>query len=791
MKTLVDPRYPKILTFLTGVRFQVIFVLVTLCLVIFYNAAYYLYVPVTGVWLDYDDQAPNSAVIYQLDPGAPGEKAGLRVGDRILTIDGRVIENLNIPVHQPKKPGDIETYVVQRDSQTLTIPVIVGSYADFPGYLADMIPVQVLSLLIYALGSILLFFSPASNFKARLVAMVWVLAGVAIAVTGPGYISCAWFAADLGMVILAALIFIGISAHLYFPVYTFSKQTRNTITWSLFVLSLGLIGAYLAQQIYLSSHHLYPRTQTTIAAQAIDYPFYLSCLINIALLLKNRFFIHDRDIKRQSGIIFLGTLLGFLPLLLFSELPALIFGINSNLVLLPTSTSILFMILIPISYGYVIHQRRLLKIDFIINRALVLFLLVLVILFSSMTLLGITSLLINTPSQIAIAGSFLCVLVALPSAALKKKIQIQVDHVLYGSYYDYTTVTSELSNQLTQINNRTSLTNVLINGLAAKMNIEKSAVLLLAGKDLELQGLEGTCLSIPLSNEVCQLLLKTQMPTNAQSLWYFVGYGSCENWKPFFWAQLLVPMIYHETLYGVLILGNRSAGEIYSNQDLEIVRTVGHQAALSNANITLFETLRGLAQQLVRSDEEQRKRVARDLHDSVLQNLFFIKQRMTKSDSEVASLLDRTVVALRQIIKSQRPSLLDQGLILALQDLISDMRKYSNDDLDILWHNYLVEEIRLPDEQVTTIYRIVQEALSNVLKHAQADQAAVTVQKEDGFLEFTIEDDGIGMPVNSQVEAGTHYGLLNMKERAAMIGAELTIYSTRRNGTKITVRLKQ
>ena len=131
-----------------------------------------------------------------------------------------------------------------------------------------------------------------------------------------------------------------------------------------------------------------------------------------------------------------------------------------------------------------------------------------------------------------------------------------------------------------------------------------------------------------------------------------------------------------ETHYTVCLFWGIAPSESSTrSQDLQIIETVGQQAALSIANIALVEDLRGLAQQLVRSDEEQRKKVAQDLHDSVLQTLFFIKQRIPSSDPEAVSLLDRITTILRQTIKAQRPSLLDQGLILALQDLIGDMRQ--------------------------------------------------------------------------------------------------------------------
>ena len=780
--------YPKIITLLASTGFQIAFTLLALALIIFYNAAYFLFVPVTGVWLDYTDPQQNSAIISSLDPGGPGEKAGLRVGDKILTIDGKAITNLNVPVHQPKTPGEIEQYVIQRDHLTITIPVLVGSYVNHLDYLANIVPVQLLSLLMCLLGLVLIFFSPVSDVRGRLIAMAWVLAGVALTATGPGYSSCAWFAPNVAMLTFAAAIFIATAAHLYFPVPSFSDRTRNFIVWILFGTSTFLIIAYLSQQIYLAIHNLNPPTSITF--QAINYIFYFSLLFDIGLLLKNHYFVEDQDIKRQTSIIFLGTLIGFLPFLLFSALPLLIFGRGSEYILLPSSISSLLLIFIPVSYGYVIYQRKLLKIDFIINRALVLFLLILLTLFASFSILSLISKLFNLPAQMAIAGSILCVLVALPSATLQKRIQVQVDRILYGSYYDYTTVTSDISNRLAQTVDRSAYINLLTHELPEKMKIKKSAILLLADNSLEIQVPESDDFSIPLSDEICQKLATIQEPVLAQNLWNLSAPATIERWRLFSWAQLLVPIVHLDTLNGVLFFGDRISGEIYSNQDLQILGTVGQQAALSIANIILVETLRGLAQQLVRSDEEQRKKVARDLHDSVLQNLFFVKQRLARSDPEAASFVDHTITMLRQTIKAQRSSFLDRGLTLALQDLINHMEQLAGDDLAILWHNYLDEEIILTDEKATSLYRIVQESLANVLKHAQADKAVVTAKKDNGVLEIQIEDNGIGLSSRSQGPVGHHYGLLGMRERASMIGAEMNITSAPGSGTTVSVKIK-
>ena len=787
MNITADQNYPKYISFVQGTGFQVGFTLLTSLLILFYNISFYVFVPVTGVWLDYDEQSLTTTVISTINLGGPGDKAGLRVGDIVISIDGREIKNLNVPVHQPKKPGDTEVYVVQRGHQTLTIPLQVGSYVDHLDYLSNIIPIELLSVSIYFLGLILLLFSRPTDIRTRLVSVVWMLAGVVITTTQPGYISCAWFAPAWSCLVFSASIYVTTAAHLYFPVSTFSNHTRNLLLRIILALSLIVAIAYLVQQIYLAINQEYPLT--TITAEIINYPFYLSCLFSISLLLKNRFFIKDREIKRQTGIIFLGTLIGFLPLFLLSELPKMLFGRTSRFILVPSDISMLFMVLIPISYGYVIYQRKLLKIDFIINRAIVLFLMTLGIFTVSITVLSVITYQFNLPSQVAIAGSLLCVLVTLPSAILQKQIQIQVDRVLYGGYYDYTSVTYDLSNRLAQTIDRPAFINLLLYDFPVEMKVEKSALFLIEGNTLELHEATNAAFSIQQADEIYEILSRNQKPIQAQNLWNSVNINTIERWNQFRWAQLFVPIFYRETLYGILIFGDRAIGDIYSNQDLQIVSTVGQQAALSIANIIMVEALRGLTQQLVRTDEEQRRKIAHDLHDSVLQNLFFVKQRLAQSDPETSDLMDRTIEVLRETIKAQRPSLLDLGLSLAIKDLINDMEKLAGDRLLIRWRNNLKDEIKLPDEQSTSIYRIIQEALFNVLKHARADQVIVTADKNNNLLEFTVEDDGIGLPSDEKVYMGHHYGFLNMHERAAMIGAKLTISSAPGKGTIVSIKL--
>jgi signal transduction histidine kinase len=291
-----------------------------------------------------------------------------------------------------------------------------------------------------------------------------------------------------------------------------------------------------------------------------------------------------------------------------------------------------------------------------------------------------------------------------------------------------------------------------------------------------------------MNDEMCTFLLKSQMSVRAQYLWGLLKSQTQTRWQGFLWGHVFAPIILEKQLRGVLILGDRVAGEVYSDMDVKIIAAVAQQAALAVANVQLVETLRGLIQQKVRSEEAQRKQVANDLHDGVLQVLFFFKQKLDPNDVELSGHLDKTVELLRHTIKAQRPSLLDHGLPLALQDLVEDMGKLAGIDGPIISWQHDVETLHITDEKATSVYRIAHEAIINALKHANAKHIRVSLSQNDDMLVLCVQDDGSGIPdVQTLPE---HYGLAGMEERAMMIGAHLYIDSNPGEGTRVTLEVK-
>jgi len=208
--------------------------------------------------------------------------------------------------------------------------------------------------------------------------------------------------------------------------------------------------------------------------------------------------------------------------------------------------------------------------------------------------------------------------------------------------------------------------------------------------------------------------------------------------------------------------------------------------------------LRQLSASVVEAREEERRRIARELHDELGQRLTALKidlatlaarSKMARDDPRVAGMqatLDDTLASVRRIASDLRPLMLDDlGLNAAIEWLARD----TSVRMGIAVHTRLPLEEPAVDKRVATaVFRMVQEALTNVARHAQATSVDVALQVLDESLVLTVADDGVGLPAQAVRRAGS-FGLLGLRERALMLGGQIDIQRGRRGGTTMTVRL--
>lgn len=245
----------------------------------------------------------------------------------------------------------------------------------------------------------------------------------------------------------------------------------------------------------------------------------------------------------------------------------------------------------------------------------------------------------------------------------------------------------------------------------------------------------------------------------------------------------------------------------------EIEETVGGIEEISQLQNELIQmahkvqaaqqSLHGYIGAITTAQEEERKRLARELHDDTIQALIALKQRvqitqLNQTDhlhaaqalQEIALLTEQTIENLRRLIRAMRPIYLeDLGLVTALEMLIREAAAQLHIPVQL---KKTGTEIRLDSEVELALYRIVQEGMSNIIRHANASQVDLTIEYTDTNILIRLEDNGIGFEVpvsTSEYSSAGHYGLLGLFERADLVGANLEIISELGSGTQITISL--
>ncbi len=208
-----------------------------------------------------------------------------------------------------------------------------------------------------------------------------------------------------------------------------------------------------------------------------------------------------------------------------------------------------------------------------------------------------------------------------------------------------------------------------------------------------------------------------------------------------------------------------------------------------------------MLQKMVGAQEDERKRIARDLHDHLGQQITALKlkleavRKMSENDVELSAKIDETQLIAKHIDADLdflawelRPAALDDlGLLAALENYVKEWSRHSGVTAEFFTSGLSKE--RFVPEVETNLYRIAQEALNNVYKHANAKRASLILEKRAGLLILIVEDDGIGFDADDKETRQNGLGLIGMKERAALVGGTKEIESEKGAGTTIYVRV--
>ncbi len=261
-------------------------------------------------------------------------------------------------------------------------------------------------------------------------------------------------------------------------------------------------------------------------------------------------------------------------------------------------------------------------------------------------------------------------------------------------------------------------------------------------------------------------------------------------------SGLFVPMIVADRAIGVLAAHNKLGPDPrFTDEDLRLAETFAARAAVA---VDLADRVaRDALRRVVEGQELERRRLARELHDetgqaltSILLGLKNVEEAKSKEEARTAAAglreqIVETLQNVRRLAVELRPSALDDfGLVPALERLAEAFGEQSGIRVDIQAN---LDSARLPEEIETALYRIVQEALTNVAKHAAAKRVSVVVTRRENAVMAVIEDDGQGFGAGGG--SGGGLGLAGMKERVGLLGGRLAIESTEGAGTTVVAEV--
>jgi signal transduction histidine kinase len=273
---------------------------------------------------------------------------------------------------------------------------------------------------------------------------------------------------------------------------------------------------------------------------------------------------------------------------------------------------------------------------------------------------------------------------------------------------------------------------------------------------------------------------------------------------------LCVPLVLRERIIGVLEVLNKKDGS-FSRKDVELLSSVASFAAIAIENARLHESVLAERDRVIEAEEEARKALARDLHDGPIQLVAGIVMRLNfcqqvlerdpallaKELPLVSDLAEQAIQQMRTTLFELRPLVLEtEGLQTALQIFLERQQqeikagggKATKLTLKIEASNPYGQISRLENKVEAAIFAIVQEAVTNAIKHAEADNIRVHLQETLTGIYVTISDDGVGFDVNQVMDDYGHrtsLGMVNIRERSDLIGGDLAIRSTLGHGARI------
>lgn len=687
----------------------------------------------------------------------PLQPSGLRQGDVVVAVEGKSLESWARELFDPgiARPqwhvGQTIIYTVLRHGQSLNVPVILQAYP--LGTIVRQEWSTILYALVFLLVAVFVFLLRSGERAARVqLVMAASIVGattwsfglqVSDLINGIGF--WLFIATTLGVYLLFW------SSIVHFALI-FPRSHAVIVKWRFVVPLLYTLPYTCALLLIVGGRPLASSMLDWIGHWSLAENIFSVIYSILALLLVFWTYRTVRDTAERQKIAWI-VYAGFISVaggLLFWQVPSLL-GYS----ILSSNALGLLVLPYPFALAIAIVRHRLFDIDLLIKRTLVYGTLTASVVSLYILVVTLASLLLHSSSTF-LPSLLATGLVAVLFQPLRAFLQRAVNRLFYGDRDDPYTVLARLSSRLETTLIPEAVLPTVVQTVAQALKLPYAAIALRHGETFAL----------------------------------VASYGRSQH------ELFTLPLVYYGETVGQLQLAPRGPSEHFSTADRTLLAAIASQVGVAAHAVRLTTDLQRSREHLVTTREEERRRLRRDLHDGLGPTLASMTLKLDAARNLLAQnspVLDpllcelkeqtqATIADIRRLVYDLRPPALDElGLVSALRQQFVQNSRGSSVQIVLKAPSSLPS---LPAAVEVATYRIVLEAVTNVVRHAQAHTCQVRLEVSDELI-IEVIDDGVGLPI--QYHAGV--GISSMHERTAELGGTCRIESHVAEGTHILVRL--
>ncbi len=687
----------------------------------------------------------------------------LLLGDRLIEIDGLRWDDFksDLRMHYANvQPGRAVFLKIERNNQP---PIDI--FWTFPGPTQDAIVDLVfnqswLAYIFWFAGSLTLFLVRPKDERWRLMIGFNYLTAIWV-ITGGLSLYHLWESATISRMAVWLCVPVYLHLNWVFPKPFFKRPTL--VVWGSYIIAIAFA---IAEWFQILHANLY-------------YSGFLFAIAGSVILLILHAVLQP-EVRRDLRLLLIAALLALLLPIIFGLLS--VFGIDS---VLYGGAAILSLPFFPFGYLYASYRRQLGDLEVRVNRIISIYIFLILLGITVLPLILLANSWVTWDGVPIIAAIAVSLFTAVASISGFPAFQAFVEKRLLGIRLAPAQLQEIYSARITTSISSVSLQNLIKDDVLPSLLVRQFAYL-----QFDEHGNAKALFAIGVAEE--QLPREADLPGLIATAGNYRPLVLLDEDQPCPWVRLALPLKVGDKLIGLWLFGRRDPDDLYSQLEIPALQSLANQMAVAQSNILQSEHLKALYLVNIDRSEAERLRLALELHDSVLNQIAALVINLDfPLPPSFQENYEKLTQQVREIIGDLRPSMLSYGLKLAVEELIENLAERVKDTLAIT-AEIQGENARYSQAVEQHLFRIIQEACENAIRHAKAKNIHVFCRLDPKQIEIKVNDDGIGFRTGADLNldnllANKHYGLAGMKERAELIGAQVNIQPTPDKGTRIWV----